>query len=117
MTNTIDYTAYTDFSKRAFAPMLKLQEATAKSIEQLAKYQYEVAGDYLHFGIEQLHAATQAKDPAELFSKQIELSSALLDRFTKRSQEFTKLVTDTQTGLASVAEEAVAAAPKGKKVG
>ncbi|HSN71106.1 MAG TPA: phasin family protein [Steroidobacteraceae bacterium] len=114
MTNTIDFTAYTDFSKRAFAPMLKLQEVSAKSFEQMAKYQYEVAGDYLHFGIDQLNAVTKAKDPAELFSKQVELASALFDKVTKRSQEFTKLVTDTQTSFANVIEE-TAAAPKGKK--
>lgn len=114
MTNTIDFTAYTDFSKRAFAPILKLQEATAKSIEQVAKYQYEVAGDYLTYGIDQLHVVTKAKDPAELFSKQVEIASAFLDKFTKRSQEFTKLVTDAQASVTTVIEEATAA-PKGKK--
>jgi phasin family protein len=114
MTNTIDFTAYTDFTKRAFAPMLKLQEVTAKSIEQMAKYQYEVAGDYLHYGIDQLQAVTKAKDPAELFSKQVELTSSFMDKFTKRSQEFTKLVTEAQANVTTVIEE-TAAAPKGKK--
>ena len=114
MTNTIDFTAYTDFTKRAFAPMLKLHQATAKSIEQMAKYQYEVAGDYLDYGIDQLHAVTKAKDPAELFSKQVELASAFVDKFTKRSQEFTKIVTDAQTNVTTVIEQA-AVAPKGRK--
>ena len=114
MTNTIDFTTYTDFSKRAFAPILKLQEATAKSIEQMAKYQYDVAGDYLTYGIDQLHAATKAKDPAELFSKQVELASTFFDKVTKRSQQFTKLVTDAQASVTTVIEESTTA-PKGKK--
>jgi phasin family protein len=112
MSTTFDYATYTDFSKRAFAPMLRIQEAAAKAIEQVSKYQYELAGDYLHYGIDQLHAVTKAKDPAELFSKQADLASAFIDTLTKRTQELTKLATDTQTSFVHVVEEA---AVKGKK--
>ena len=112
MTNPFDYTAYSDFSKRAFAPMLRIQEAAAKAIEQVSKYQYELAGDYLHYGIDQLHVVTKAKDPADMFSKSADLTSSFIDKLTKRTQEFTKLATETQTSFVSVVEETTV---KGKK--
>jgi phasin family protein len=118
MTSTIDFGAYTDFSKRAFAPVIRAQEAATKTLEQVAKYQYELAGDYLSYGIENLHATTKAKDPADLLSKQVELTSGFFDKLTKRSQEFTKLVSGAQASFAQLVEDAAAEAPvtvKGKK--
>ena len=99
---------YVDFSKRMLAPATKFSEVAIKTLEQVARYQYELAGDYLNFGIEQLQSASKTKDVSELVSKQSELASNLVEKLTKRSQDLTKIAADAQAGFTKWIDETAA---------
>jgi phasin family protein len=108
MTTPFAVTDYVDFSKRMLAPALRFNEMTVKTLEQVARYQYEIAGDYLNFGIEQLQSVSKTKDVSELVSKQSELASNLVEKLTKRSQDFSKIAADAQAGLTKWVDETAA---------
>lgn len=102
------FTDYVDFSKRLLAPAVRFNEIAAKTLEQFARYQYDLAGDYLNFGIEQLHTVAQTKDVSELVSKQSELASGLVEKLTKRSQDFSKIAAEAQAGFTKWVDETAA---------
>jgi len=108
MTNPFDFNAYTEYTKRSFAPLSRFNTVAAQTLEKVARYQYEVTGDYMNFGIEQLHAATQAKDLAELAGKQTELVNGLIEKLTKRSQDLTKIAAEAQAQYTKWFEESAA---------
>lgn len=99
---------YVDFSKRLLAPATRFGEVTAKTLEQIARYQYDVAGDYLNFGIEQLQTISKTKDVSELVSKQSELTSNLVEKLTKRSQDFSKIAAEAQAGFTQWVDDTAA---------
>jgi len=108
MSTPFAVTDYVDFSKRMLAPAVRFNEMAVKTLEQLARYQYEVAGDYLNFGMEQLNTVTKTKDVGELVSKQSELASSLVEKLTKRSQDFSKIAADAQVGFTKWVDETAA---------
>lgn len=105
MTTPFAVADYVDFSKRMLAPATRFGEVAAKTLEQVARYQYEIAGDYLNFGIEQLQTVAKTKDISELVSKQSELTSGLVEKLTKRSQDFSKIAADAQAGFTKWVDE------------
>ncbi len=108
MTTPFAVTDYVDFSKRMFTPAIRFNEIATKTLEQFARYQYELAGDYLNFGIQQLQSVAQTKDVGELVSKQSELASTLVEKLTKRSQDFSKIAADAQAGFTKWVDETAA---------
>lgn len=108
MSTPFAVTDYVDFSKRLLAPAARFSELAAKTLEQVARYQYDVVGDYLNFGIEQLQTATKTKDVSELVSKQSELTSSLVEKLTKRSQDFSKIAADAQADFTKWVDETAA---------
>lgn len=108
MTTPFAVADYVDFSKRMLAPALRFSEITAKTLEQVARYQYEVAGDYLNFGIEQVHTVSKSKDVGELVAKQSEMTSNFVEKLTKRSQDLSKIATDAQADFTKWVDEAAA---------
>ncbi|MEQ1579674.1 MAG: phasin family protein [Steroidobacteraceae bacterium] len=108
MTTPFAVTDYVDFSKRMLTPAIKFNEMAVKTLEQMARYQYTLAGDYLNFGIEQLQSVSQTKDVGELVSKQSELASSLVEKLTKRSQDLSKIAADAQAGFTKWVDETAA---------
>ena len=101
-----DFSAYGDLARRAFEPAAQLGETVAGSIERLARFQYELAGDFLQLGIEQMQATVRAKDLGALVTRQSEIASKFLEQATQRQQGLAKIATDSQAGLARWAEQA-----------
>lgn len=106
MTQPMDYTAYIEFQKRAFAPLIELNQLAAKTFERALRQGYEAAGEAVEFAIAQTHAAASAKDPMQFASKQTELTSDYVARQTARGNEFLKLAQSTQAEVGKWAQAA-----------
>jgi hypothetical protein len=76
---------------------LRFNEIAAKNLERSARYQYELAGDFLNLGIAQLHAAAQSKDVTEMVHKQTELTTSFVEKQSARSQDLMKLAGEAQS--------------------
>lgn len=107
-----DLGAYLDFTKRAFAPVVKLNELAAHNIERLARFQYEIAGDWMQFGLEQMQATVSAKDVGTLLARQAEIANKFSEKVAQRQQDLAKISTDTQAGFARWVDEASAGVTK-----
>jgi len=107
-----DFSAYTDFAKRAFAPATRLNETVAGNFESLARFQYELAGDFMQLAIEQMQATVKAKDLGTLVARQSEIASKFVEKQTQRQQGFAKMATDAQARMSRLVEEAATAARK-----
>jgi len=102
MTNTTaEINAFIENSRKLAEPVARLQALSARTFERFARYQYEVAGDFLNLGVAALHAATQAKDLPELLKKQSEFANAYVEKTTQRSQDFMKLAGEAQADVTS----------------
>jgi len=111
MTNSpFDPKAIFETYRSAFAPALKAQQESVKTMERLGRYQYAVAGDYLEWSLAHANATVGVKTPAELVTKQVELATALGEKLRVRAQEFVSLATDAQTSFTQVVSEATAKA-------
>jgi phasin family protein len=107
-----DLGAYLELTRRAFAPAARLNELAARNIERLARFQYEIAGDWMQFGLEQMQAAVGAKDVGTLLARQAEIANQFAEKAARRQQDLAKISTDTQAGFASWVEEASAGVTK-----
>jgi len=107
-----DSFTYLDFAKRAFAPTLRFNELVVRNFEQTTRFQYEIAGDLIQATLEQLNVAASTNDLGTLASRQAEIVSRLTDKASKRSHEFVKLATETQSQFANWIEEAAQVARK-----
>jgi len=101
-----DFSAYTDFAKRAFAPAARLNETMFGNFEALARFQYDLAGDYMQLALDQMQATTKAKDLGSLVARQTEIASKFVEKQTQRQQAFARMATDAQARMAKVVEEA-----------
>jgi phasin family protein len=97
-----------DSYRSAFAPVLRAQQETMKSVERLARYQFGVAGDYLDWSLAQTKAAVAAKSASELVAQHTDINSRLSEQLKKRAQEFTAIATDTQGAVSQWLGEATA---------
>jgi phasin family protein len=107
-----DFSAYTDFAKRAFAPATRLNETVVGNFESLARFQYELAGDFMQLAIEQMQATVKAKDLGTLVARQSEIASKFVEKQTQRQQAFAKMATDAQARMSRLVEEASTATRK-----
>jgi hypothetical protein len=113
---TLDTKTIFDTYRNAFASALKAQQEGVKTLEQVGRYQYALAGDYLEWSFAQAKAALEAKTPAELAPKQLELSKAFNEKLGARVQEFLTLASDAQTRFNQTVSEATAkVAPETRK--
>jgi len=103
-----DFSSYTDFAKRAFAPANKLNETVAGNVERLVRFQYELAGDLMQLAIDQMQATVKSRDIGTLVARQSEIASKFVDKATQRQQAFAKIANDAQASLARLVEEATA---------
>lgn len=105
---TAEINSFVDQTRKIGAPFLKAHELSAKTFERVARYNYELAGDMLNFGLAQLHAATQAKDVPSLLQKQAELANAYFEKQTQRSQDLLKIASESQAEFTSFVDSSTA---------
>lgn len=103
-------TGYTEFAKRALAPATRLNETVVANVERIARFQYELTGDLLQFGLDQLNATVKAKDLPTLFATQREIATKFAEKAQARQQSLVELATESQAGLARWLEDTTAAA-------
>jgi phasin family protein len=101
-------TDYTDFAKRTFAPATRFNEAVVANVERLARFQYELTGDLMQFGLDQLHATVNAKDLPTLLGKQREIAAKFTEKASSRQQALAEIVSESQAGLAKWIDDAAA---------
>ena len=112
---TTDFKVMQDFADQAgrvFEPAQQFNAMFAANLEKLARFQYELAGDWLQLGLDQLNATVKAKDLGTLASRQSEIAGKFVEKASLRQQEFTKLSTDAQAALARWVEDATDKAAK-----
>ena len=101
-------TEYTDLAKRALGPATRLNEAVVANVERIARFQYELTGDLLQFGLDQMQATVKAKDLPTLIAKQRELATRFVEKAQARQHAFAELATESQADLARWIDDAAA---------
>ena len=94
-----------DTYRNAFAPVLKAQQEGVKVLDRAGRYQYAIAGDYLEWSLAQAKLALTTQTPADFFSKQVELTTALSEKLRARAQEFATLSTEAQASFTDAVKE------------
>ena len=102
---TFDPKSILETYRNAFGPVLKAQQEGVKVLDRAGRYQYAVAGDYLEWSLAQAKSALTVQTPAEFFSKQVELTTALSEKLRARAHEFATLATESQVGLTDAVKE------------
>ena len=115
MDKTFDPSTLLNAARDAYAPVLKAQQEGFKSLERLARLQYAVAGDVLEAGLARVNATLTASSPAELFSKQSELSGQFVEKLRTRAQEFATVTSEIQAKLGQFGTEIAAKAVHARK--
>jgi len=109
MTNpTFDINAIVEASRKAFEPATQFNTLAAQAFERVARQQYAFAGELLEITIKQMQLPTQVKDYNELASRQVELTTQLVEKATQRSQDLVKLATEQQGELTKWFDKAAA---------
>ena len=99
-----------NFAKRAFSPATRLNETVVANVERIARFQYDLTGDLLQFGLDQLHATAKAKDLPTLLSKQRELATKFVEKAQARQKDLAEIASESQAGFAKGFEDATALA-------
>ena len=113
MTTTDPFARLFDTKEGALAQVVRFNEYAARTVEKVARYQYEVAGDLLDAGIEQMQLFSKIEKPEEMLHAEIELTQALAKKMAERSEGFLKLAEESRKGFAEL-NKAAAAKPKAK---
>jgi len=112
---TFDPNTLITAARDAFAPVLKAQHESFKTLERFARLQYAFAGDVLESGLARVNATFSASSPSELLSKQTELTREFADKFRARAEEFTTLTSEIQSKLNQLGNEITAKAVPTRK--
>jgi phasin family protein len=102
-----DTHAYFDFAKRAFAPASRFNALVARNVEQGARLQYTLLGDWMQLTIDQLNAVSHAEDLGSLASRQAQIANRYAELSSRRTQELLKAATDVQSEFAKWVEESI----------
>ena len=97
-----------DTYRNAFAPVLKAQQEGVKVLDRAGRYQYAIAGDYLEWSLAQAKLALTTQTPADFFSKQVELTTALSEKLRAHSQEFVAIATEVQNNFTTAVDQVTA---------
>jgi phasin family protein len=103
MSNEV-YDQWLELAKNAAEPMLKLNELSARTLEKMARQQFDIARDYMDFGARQVQLLSEVKDPAKWVQAQGEMATELSKKMMARADELVKLATETQKEMAAWAE-------------
>ena len=107
-----DASAYFDFAKRAIAPASRFNALVARNVEQGAKFQYAVLGDWMQLGFDQLNAVSKIEDLGSFASQQAKFANRFAEISTRRTQEILKVATDVQAEFAKWFEDSFEEARK-----
>jgi phasin family protein len=110
MSNEV-YDQWLELAKNAAEPMLKLNELSARTLEKMARQQFDMARDYMDFGARQVQLLSEAKDPAKWVQTQGEMATELSKKMMARADELVQLATETQKEMSAWAESTAKAAP------
>jgi len=88
--------AFLEATHKAFAPAIRFNELSAKAVEKVARMNYDALGDFLNFGLAQLHLGSSVKDVPAFVQKSTELTHQFVEKQTQRSQDFLKLASESQ---------------------
>jgi hypothetical protein len=102
-------------TREAFAPVLKAQQESFKTIERLARLQYAVAGDLLESGLARVNATFVATNASELLNKHTELNTQFVDKLRARAEEFATMTSEMQAKFAQFGTEIAAKAVHARK--
>ncbi len=97
-----------NFNESALAPFAEFTRLSAKTFEQLARYQYELAGDLVEAGIEQVNLLGRIEKPEELLQAEMDLGQSLGKKLGKRSELLLKIASDAQAGYRDLAGQTMA---------
>lgn len=111
-TQTFDFNAFLDASKKAFAPAVKFNELSLAGFERVARQQLAFAGEVLEYSLQQMQLATTAKDFNEFTTRQIELSTQFAEKATQRSQDLIKFSSEQQAQLTKWFDQTVSESTK-----
>ena len=103
---TAEINAFIEASRKLAEPMARFQELNTRTLERVARYNYELAGDLLNYGLASLHVATQAKDLPEMFKKQADLANSHFEKQTQRSQDLIKIASAAQAEVTQFIDHA-----------
>ena len=112
--NTFDPNSMIAAAREAFAPVLKAQQESFKTLERLARLQYAVAGDVLESGLARVNASFAASNPSELISKHSELTTQFVDKLRTRAEEFATATSEMQSKMTQLGTEIAKAVPTKK---
>lgn len=91
-----DINAFIQATQKAFAPAVRFNELSTRTVEKLARMNYEALGDVLNFSLAQLHLGSSVKDVPAYVQKTTELTHQFVEKQTQRSQDFLKLASESQ---------------------
>ncbi len=96
--NFADFESVIEQSRKALGRVVELGELTAKTVEELARRQFDVAGDYVDFQMQQLQLLGEARDFGDL--------TEVMGNQTRLATEFGGKVKEYAEGVAKTAAEA-----------
>lgn len=99
------YTQWVEYTKGAAEPMLRLNELSARTLEEVARQQFDLAKDYMDLGAKQVQLLSDAKDPQKWAEQQGVLATEFGQKLMSRAEEFVALATKTQQEMVQLAEE------------
>jgi phasin protein len=100
--------ALIESGRRATAPAVRAQLEAVKAIERFSRYHYNVAGDYLEWGLAQARAVLAVATPAEHVASQTALATQLGKKLQGRAREFVSLASETRTTFNDLVGDATA---------
>lgn len=100
--------SYGDFARRAFEPASRFNEVVVSNVERIARFQYEVTGELMQLGLDQLNATVSAKDLPTLFALQREIATRYFEKASQRQQALADLASESQASLAKWFEDTTA---------
>ncbi|MBS0377934.1 MAG: phasin family protein [Proteobacteria bacterium] len=112
---TFDVNAVLKATRDAFAPVIKAQQESFKTLERLARLQYAVAGDVLESGLARVNATLVASSPSELLHKHTELTGQFVEKLRSRAEEFASVTTEIQAKVGEFGADFAAKAVPVKK--
>ena len=85
-----------DFARRAAAPFARMNALAVRNVERLARLQYDLAGDWMRFAIDQVQATVTAGDLGTLLSRQAAITGQFVEKATRRQQDLARISAETQ---------------------
>lgn len=107
------FDSFLNKAQEAAAPLSDVTEFGFKSFEKAFQMQVELLGDAIDLAVDQLKIVSSATNPSEYFQAQTKLAEEYVARIQQRAQGLMETASETQTTLASWAEQGVKQAQSG----